>query len=146
MTIPYLHSIQEVSITYNTGDMPVQVLCADKQQYICKYMRPYATIAYKLVCELIGATFAEAWKINTPPCAIVHICPEHWATVTVPHNSFAPAIGFKKIDGVIDITPTSFRQTLATRQTLYQLLKIALFVRMCLRISLERFQINNYLT
>ena len=106
--------------------MPVLVLCSDKQQYICKYMRPNATIAYKLVCELMGAIFAELWEIDTPPFAIVKIHPAHWSTTSVQHGS-APAIGFKKIDGVIDITPTTFRQTAANQHTLYQLLKIALF-------------------
>ena len=65
MDITRLDSIQDISVMYETGDLPVLVLCSDKQQYICKYMRPNATIAYKLACELIGATFAEAWKINT---------------------------------------------------------------------------------
>lgn len=127
----HLHSIQEISVTYSTGDMPVLVLCSDKQQYICKYMRPNATIAYKLACEFMGATFAELWKIDTPPFAIVQIQPVHWATTSVQHSSSAPAIGFRKIDGVIDITPTTFRQTTANRYTLYQLLKIALFDFWC---------------
>ena len=123
MDIPYLHSIQEISVTYSTGDAPVQVLCSDTRQYICKYMRPNATIAYKLACEFMGATFAELWKIDTPPFAIVRIQPAHWATTSVQHSS-APVIGFRKIDGVIDITPTTFRQTIANQRTLYQLLKI----------------------
>lgn len=127
MDIPHLHSIQEISRRYMTGDQPVLVLCSDTQQYICKYMRPNATIAYKLACEYIGAVFAGAWKINTPPFALVQIMPAHWASVTALHNPFAPSIGFKKIEGVIDITPTTFRQVEANAETLYQLLKIALF-------------------
>ena len=127
MEIYSLESIQDISVMYETGDLPVLVLCSDKQQYICKYMRPNATIAYKLACELIGATFAEAWKINTPPVAFVRIKPVHWTSVNAAHNASAPAIGFRKIDGVIDITPTSYRQVSANRDTLYQLLKIALF-------------------
>ncbi len=75
----------------------------------------------------MGAIFAEAWKISTPPFALVQIMPVHWASIMVSHNSSAPAIGFRKIDGVIDITPTSFRQVVANADTLYQLLKIALF-------------------
>ena len=63
MEIQHLHSIQDISKQYMTGDLPVLVLCSDTQQYICKYMRPNATIAYKLACEYIGAVFAEAWKI-----------------------------------------------------------------------------------
>ncbi len=130
MDILYLHSIQEISVTYSTGDAPVLVLCSDTQQYICKYMRPNATIAYKLACEFIGTTFAELWQIDTPPLAIVTIQPAHWVTTNVQH-SFSPAIGFKKIDGVMDITPTTFRQTAANKHTLYQLLKIALFDFWC---------------
>ena len=59
----------------------VLVLCSDTQQYICKYMRPNATIAYKLACEYIGAVFAEAWRIDTPPFALVQIMSAHWTSV-----------------------------------------------------------------
>lgn len=130
MDIPHLYSIQEISVTYSTGDAPVLVLCSDTQQYICKYMRPNATIAYKLACEFIGTTFAELWQIDTPPFAIITIQPAHWATTNVQH-SLSPTIGFRKIDGVMDITPTTFRQTAANKRTLYQLLKIALFDFWC---------------
>lgn len=123
----HLQSIQEISVQYGTGDLPVLVLCSDLRQYICKYMRPNATIAYKLVCELLGSVFAGAWKIATPACALVQIHPAHWGTITTPHSATAPAIGFCKIEGVIDITQTSFRQVAVGRDTLYQLLKIALF-------------------
>ena len=122
-----LHSIQEVSVQYTTGDLPVLVLCSDTQQYVCKYMRSNATISYKLASEFIGAVFAEAWKIDTPPCAIVRIMPAHWASVVTSHNASAPAIGFRKLEGVIDITPTSYQQVDANADTLYQLMKIALF-------------------
>lgn len=127
MEIQHLHSIQDISKQYMTGDLPVLVLCSDTQQYICKYMRSNATIAYKLACEYIGAVFAETWRIDTPPSALVQIMPAHWASVTASHSSSAPSIGFKKIEGVIDITPTTFRQVEANANTLYQLLKIALF-------------------
>ena len=127
MEIQHLHSIQEIAKQYPTGDSPVLVLCSDKQQYICKYMRPNDTISYKLACEFIGAVFADAWKINTPPFALVKIKPEHWISVAASHSSSASAVGFQKIDSVIDITPTSFRQVEANADTLYQLLKIALF-------------------
>lgn len=125
--IMYLHSIQDISVQYETGDLPVLVLCSDGQLYICKYMRPNATIAYKLACEFIGTLFAEAWRINTPPFAIIQIKPAHWASISTPHSYSAPAIGFRKIDGVIDITPTTYQQVKVGKQALYQLLKIALF-------------------
>ena len=127
MDIQQIHSIQEISKQYTTGDLPVLVLCSDTQQYICKYMRANATIAYKLACECIGAIFADSWKINTPPFALVQIMPAHWASVGTSHNSSVPAIGFRKVEGVIDVTPTSFQQVEASADTLYQILKIALY-------------------
>ena len=66
MIVPILHSIQEVSIQYATGDLPILVLCSDKQQYVCKYARPSITIAYKLTAELIGSQMALAWNLKTP--------------------------------------------------------------------------------
>lgn len=125
--IQYLHSIQDISVQYETGDLPVLVLCSDGQQYICKYMRPNATIAYKLACEFMGALFADAWRITTPPFAIIQIKPAHWASISTPHSYSTPVIGFRKIDGVIDITPTTYQQVKVGKQALYQLLKIALF-------------------
>lgn len=127
MEIPHLHSIQEIAKQYPTGDTPVLVLCSDKQQYICKYMRPSDTISYKLACEYIGAVFADTWKIKTPPIALVQIMPAHWMSVSASHSTSAPTIGFQKQEGVIDITPSSFRLVVANTETLYQLLKIALF-------------------
>lgn len=127
MEIQHIHSIQEIAKQYPTGDTPVLVLCSDKLQYICKYMRPGDTISYKLACEFMGAIFADAWKINTPPFALVRIMPAHWISVAVSHSSSAPTIGFQKLEGVIDITPSSFRLVETNTDTLYQLLKIALF-------------------
>lgn len=122
-----LHSIQDISVQYMTGDLPVLVLCSDKEYYICKYVRPSATIAYKLACEFIGTILAEAWRINTPPSTFVHIAPIHWNTITTPHSVFTPAIGFRKLDNVIDVTPTTYKQVKPTNNTLFQLLRIALF-------------------
>lgn len=127
MEIQHIHSIQEIAKQYPTGDLPVLVLCSDKLQYICKYMRPGDTISYKLACEFMGAIFADAWRINTPPFALVRIMPAHWMSVAVSHSSSAPTIGFQKLEGVIDITPSSFRLVETNTDTLYQLLKIALF-------------------
>ena len=75
----------------------------------------------------MGAVFADAWRINSPTFALVKIKPEHWISIAASHSSSASAVGFQKIDGVIDITPTSFRQVESNADTLYQLLKIALF-------------------
>lgn len=33
MEIQHLHSIQEISKQYNTGDLPVLVLCSDTQEW-----------------------------------------------------------------------------------------------------------------
>lgn len=122
-----LHSIQDISFQYDTGELPVLVLCSDTEQYICKYMRPTTTIAYKLASEFIGATLASLWRINTPPFAIINIRANHWNGITTPHSVVAPTIGFRRLNDVIDIIPITYRQVKSSFDTLYQLLKIALF-------------------
>ena len=82
---------------------------------------------YPFSTELAICLCADAWRINTPPFALIQIKPEHWASISTPHSYSAPTIGFRKIDGVIDITPTAYQQVTAGKHTLYQLLKIALF-------------------
>ena len=102
------------------------VMCSDINIYVCKYMRSSA-IAYKLVCELIGARMAMEWKLSTPSIAIVKIRPSHWEGINLPHNLSAPSIGSKWLDGVIDITPSTYAELPANINMLGQLMRIALF-------------------
>lgn len=127
MKIPTIRSIQEISLQYSTGDAPVMVLCEDAKQYICKFCGASTTIAYKLSCELIGGCFAKVWNIASPAMAFVNIQPAHWSCVNRSHSFNMPAIGFCRLDNVIDITPTTYRCVTPNAHTLYQLLKIALF-------------------
>lgn len=124
--IPRLTSIKQIEKQYNTGDLPVLVVCSDKEAYICKYM-PSSNSAFKLVCELVGAMMANAWNIESPSTAFIKIEPTHWSGIHTPHNLTAPAWGYKKLDNVIDITPTTCNIVKNTQRILKQLLKIALF-------------------
>ena len=122
MSIPILDSVKSIERQYLTGEEPVLVMCSDKNAYICKYMRsPIA--AYKLVCELIGAQMAMAWRLNTPEIAFVRIRPSHWSK----GSNTALSIGSKKMDGVVDVTPSTNREVKSSTKILMQLLKIALF-------------------
>lgn len=125
-TIPNLNSVKQIEKQYHTGDLPVLVMCSDKKAYICKYM-PSTNSAFKLVCELIGSQMAEAWKLTSPQTAFIQIKAVHWAGIYTPHNLTAPALGYMKLDGVIDITPTTYNIVTRTNDILIQLLKIALF-------------------
>ena len=98
------------------------VVCSDKNAYICKYMRS-SFAAYKLACELIGAQMTMAWRLNTPEIAFVRIRPSHWSK----WSNVALSIGSKKMEGVVDITPSTNREVKASTKTLTQLLRIALF-------------------
>lgn len=102
------------------------VMCSDVNIYVCKYMRSSAA-AFKLTCELIGARMAEAWQLNTPEIALVRIKPSHWAGINQSHSISAPSIGSRWMDGVGDITPSSYAKVPATIDTLEQLMRIALF-------------------
>lgn len=126
MKIPVLESVKVIERQYSTGEEPVLVMCSDKNAYVCKYMRS-SLAAYKMVCELIGARMAMAWQINAPEVAFVHIKQGHWAGRFVQHNHHAPAFGSRQLYGVVDITPTTYREVKPSLATLQQLMKIALF-------------------
>lgn len=126
MVIPVIDSVKRIEQQFRTGEEPVLVLCSDVNIYVCKYMRSSAA-AYKLACELIGARMAEAWQLNTPNIALVKIKHSHWAGISQPHSLSAPSIGSRWMDGVVDITPSTYAKVPATADTLEQLMKIALF-------------------
>ena len=122
MPILLLDSVKSIERQYLTGEEPVLVMCSDKNAYICKYMRS-SFAAYKLACELIGAQMAMAWHLNTPEIAFVRIRPFHWSK----GSNIALSIGSRKMEGVVDITPSTYREVKSSTKTLMQLLKIALF-------------------
>ena len=126
MPIPVIESVKAIEQQFNTGEEPVLVTCSDMNTYICKYMRSSAA-AYTIVCELIGTQMAHAWQLVSPDFAFVHIKQKHWIGQQVSHNISAPAIGCKRIDGVVDITPSTFLQVSRSETMLRQLMKIALF-------------------
>ena len=126
MAIPVLESVKAIQQQYRTGEEPVLVMCSDKYAYICKYMRSSAA-AYKLTCELIGARMAEAWQLETPEVAFVRIKSAHWAGRFVQHSLKAPSLGSRRMEGVVDVTPSTYNDVEATTETLKQLMQIALF-------------------
>lgn len=104
MSIQLLDSVKSIERQYLTGEEPVLVLCSDMNAYICKYMRS-SFAAYKLACELVGAQMAKAWHLDTPEIAFVRIRPSHW-----PKGGYAAlSIGSRKLEGVVDITPSTYR-------------------------------------
>ena len=119
-----LHSAKQIEQQFHTGEEPVMVLCSDVNLYVCKYMRSSAT-AYKLACEFIGAKLAKAWQLNTPDIALVNIRPAHWEGINLSHSLSAPSIGYRWLDGMVDITPSTYAKVLAKEEVLRQLMQIA---------------------
>ena len=126
MALSIVNSAKRIEQQFRTGEEPVLVMCSDINIYVCKYMRSSAA-AYKLACELIGSRMANAWRLNTPDIALVRIKPTHWANINQSHSLSAPSIGSKWLDGVVDITPSTYAKVPATLETLMQLMQIALF-------------------
>lgn len=124
--IPVLESVKSIERQFLTGENPVLVMCSDMNAYVCKYMRSSST-AYKLACELIGICMSDAWHLSSPNVAFVRIKPSHWAGMMVPHVVSAPLFGSKRMDGVIDITPSTYNIVEPRDKTILQLMKIALF-------------------
>ncbi|MGM9698346.1 MAG: HipA family kinase [Prevotella sp.] len=119
-------SIKRVEHKYMTGEEPLLVTCSDLNAYICKYMRSSAS-AYKMVCELVGQHFADIWSLNAPKAALVMIKPSHWPNMGCSHSVSAPCIGSRKIDGALDVTSSTIDCMVREKQTLHDLLRIALF-------------------
>lgn len=126
MSLPTVYSAKRIEQQFRTGEEPVLVMCSDLSTYVCKYMRSSAS-AYKLACELIGARMAKAWNLSTPDIALVKILSSHWAGVNLSHSLSAPSIGGKWLDGMVDITPSTYTEVSASIETLSQLMRIALF-------------------
>ena len=127
MSIKEIYSIEQISKQYETGEMPVLVRCSDRNDYICKYMRTPSS-AYKLVCELIGAYMIKNWSISSPQMNLVRIKREHWNSLQgSKYISQSPAVGYMKLSSVFDITHTTYAFVKKSKETLVQLLKIALF-------------------
>lgn len=126
MVIPVLNSVKAIERWYLTGEEPVLVMCSDMNAYICKYMRSFGS-AFKLACELIGAKMAMSWKIETPDVAFVQIKSGHWVGRYVQHSISAPALGSKRVDGVVDVTSSTFGDIIPSKKLLYQIMEIALF-------------------
>jgi hypothetical protein len=126
MAIPVLESVKAIEQQYRTGEEPVLVMCSDMNAYICKYMRSSAA-AYKLACELIGSLMAMAWQLETPDIAFVRIKSAHWAGRFAQHCLSAPSLGSKQMEGVVDVTPSTYGDVASTTAMLRQLMKIALF-------------------
>lgn len=126
MAIPVLESVKVIEHQYPTGEEPVLVMCSDMNAYICKYMRSSAA-AYKLANELIGSCMATAWQIETPAISFVRIRSDHWMGRYVQHSISAPTLGSKRIEGVVDVTSSTYGDINASTKLLRQLMKIALF-------------------
>lgn len=126
MSISVVESIKPIEQQYPTGERPVLVMCSDMSFYICKYMRS-PSAAFKLACEFIGARMAIAWQIKTPATTFVHIKKEHWTDKLSPYNLSVPSWGSRKLDSIIDVTPSTYDIIVPSTTTLRQLLKIALF-------------------
>lgn len=121
--ITTVHSIKEVERQYATGEEPLLVLCSDLQEYVCKYARNSGA-AYKLASEFVGSQLASAWGLNTPQTAFVTLQPTHWVKAG---EKGTLAFGSCRLDGVIDINPTTVRKIRYSQSVLSDLIDIALF-------------------
>lgn len=122
----HVTSIRPIKHHYTTGEEPVLVDCSDQMTRVCKYPRSSAG-AYKMACELIGSLFAEVWELGNPKISFVSVLSSHVPADMFPSFFARPCIGSEFIQGVVDITPTSFRGVSGTRDNLFMLMKIALF-------------------
>ena len=124
--IPFVESVKIIEQQYRTGEEPVLVMCSDKKNYVCKYMRT-SSASFKLSCELIGSVMAMAWNLPTPRVAFVSIKQPHWSGRNLSHSLSAPAFGSQFLEKVGDVTPSTYGEITPSAVVLRQLMQIALF-------------------
>lgn len=104
--LPYVQSIQAISKVIPTnGSQPVEVLCSDMQDYICKYAYAPAKVLFR---EYLAHCFARIWELTTPPAAFVmiqdgHIQPQHISNRRLPGHFQIPCFGSQRLSNVMDL-------------------------------------------
>lgn len=119
-------SIQKIEKIYQTGEEPVLVLCSDMRQYVCKYCR-YPGSANKLVCEYIGSVLAKKMGLNIPTTTLISIQSAHVPSRLSSSFFAKTSIGSQLMESVIDVTPSSQSSIECSKESLLDLLQIALF-------------------
>lgn len=119
-------SIQKIEKIYQTGEEPVLVLCSDMRQYVCKYCR-YPGSANKLICEYIGSVLAKKMGLNIPTTTLINIQSTHVPSRLSPSFFAKTSIGSQLMESVIDVTPSSQSSIECSKESLLDLLQIALF-------------------
>ena len=87
MAIPIIDSAKRIEQQFRTGEEPVLVMCSDVN------------------------------LLNTPDIALVRIKSSHWAGINQSHSLSAPSIGSRWLDGVVDITPSTYAKVPVTIDT-----------------------------
>lgn len=72
-----LYSIQTADRIFDTnGCRPLLLTCNDMNSYVCKYNTGHS-VASRLMCEYLAASFLKIWGLNVPDFALVTIQKEH---------------------------------------------------------------------
>lgn len=72
-----LYSIQTADRIFDTnGCRPILLTCNDMDSYVCKYNTGYS-VALRLMCEFIAASFLKIWELNVPDFALITVQREH---------------------------------------------------------------------
>ena len=72
----YLNSIQEISEIYDTGDVPVLVLCDDLEEYVCKHARGNKPCR-GLLAEYLAYNLLKSLDLPLPEASLVSVKKEH---------------------------------------------------------------------
>ncbi|MDX2247434.1 MAG: HipA family kinase [Bacteroidia bacterium] len=127
----YRKSIKKIHKEYSTnGSRPVEVLCDDFENYICKYGSPPAEALGR---EYLASQFLKLWGIKTPQAAFVRIDPEHVPNTlsdrAQPRHFRVPTFGVRKHNYAkeVDASFEGFTEHIIRQIDRRDLLKIALF-------------------
>jgi len=95
-----LHTISDLHKRYQTaGSSPIQFLCDDFEEYVCKYGRQT-----HLINEFLAASFCEIWKVPVPEFRVVEVRENHIPPSFSKHLFEIPCFGSNFLSQAIDIS------------------------------------------
>lgn len=102
-----LQSISPITKVFPTsGSNPVQVLCSDVNEYVCKYSRTHP--ASGLFNEYLAASFLKIWELRVPDFDLITIQQDHIpegirSSTIQPRFFLSPTFGSRYVDHAKEI-------------------------------------------
>ena len=81
-----IRSIQTANFKFQTGDLPVYLLCNDMRDYVCKHALNGNSV--NIICEYLAASFLKLWELPLPDFCFIELDYEHVKHLGIQKRNF----------------------------------------------------------